>query len=95
MQTVYQPVFTAEQFCALYDELCNGLSGVTHFATEADCKTAYNAYTVTTGIDAHPQGQMGCRSNALCGAAIVALNPYCAYATGLSAFDAGPGQPCP
>jgi hypothetical protein len=87
--------FTAAEFCRLYFSECNDLGGVTHFATQADCRTAYNGYNMTPDADMSPSGQQGCRSYHLCNAVRLNVNPHCAHATGLSAFDAGSGPPCP
>ena len=56
------------QFCTLYFSICNDLGGVTHFANQAECETAYNGYNIDPDADAgmSPSGQKGCRSHHLC-----------------------------
>ena len=95
MSNITVTPFTAAEFCTLYFSECNDHAGVTHFATQADCRTAYNGYNMTPDADTSPSGQQGCRSYHLCNAVRLNVNPHCAHATGLTGFDGGIGQPCP
>jgi hypothetical protein len=95
MSNITVTPFTAAEFCTLYFSECNDLAGVTHFATQADCRTAYNGYSMTPDADMSPSGQQGCRSYHLCNAVRLNVNPHCAHATGLTGFDGGIGLPCP
>ena len=95
MSNITTTPFTAAQFCTLYFSVCNSLQGVTQFANEAACETAYTGYNNTPDADMSPTGQMGCRSYHLCNAVRLNVNPHCAHATGLASFDGSVGPPCP
>jgi hypothetical protein len=85
------PMFTADQFCALWTQTCSLVPGTT--LTAANCVATYNSWTSTPdSMTAH--GQQGCRSYHLCNAALATVNPHCYHAEGRTGQDAGANTFC-
>jgi hypothetical protein len=83
--------FTADQFCAIFEQLCASVPGIT--ITPSNCVATYNGFN-STPEDGGAHGQQGCRSYHLCNAFNVGITPHCYHAEGRSGQDAGANTFC-
>jgi len=89
-------MFTPEQFCTLFTELCGSLATNAALKVMGTCVTTYMGWTSTTSNEGM-HGQQGCRSYHLCNAFNTKnLTLHCPHAEGLASMgaDAVTG-PCP
>jgi hypothetical protein len=83
--------FTADQFCAIFEQVCANVPGIT--ITPSDCVATYNGFN-STPEDGGAHGQQGCRSYHLCNAFNVGAMPHCYHAEGRNGQDGGANTFC-
>jgi hypothetical protein len=89
--------FSADQFCALFAQICSQITTGSPLLTNSTCLTTYAGWTSTGtgGPDGSATtGQQGCRSDHLCNAVRGTPTVHCWHAEGMSPPDGG-GNPCP
>jgi len=88
-------MFTPEQFCALFIEVCGALTNDANLKSMESCQATYSGWS-TAAYASSMHGQQGCRSYHLCNATRSGPAVHCPHAEGLSSpfADAGTG-PCP